>query len=96
MKINHPEVNVTAHIFAPFSVTSPKSNYNVIFGRDLQQGFGINLDFQNNFVGWKESKILIKSFNHQKLAMDLYKSPDIFQEKMNDLFHSFYYTLMSY
>ena len=32
VKIKLPELNFTAHIFAPFNVTSQKSNYNVIFG----------------------------------------------------------------
>ena len=35
IKIELPVVNFTAHIFAPFHVTSQKNNYNVIFGRDL-------------------------------------------------------------
>ena len=35
-----PEFNVTAHISAPFHVTK-KSNYDVIFGRDLLQKLGI-------------------------------------------------------
>ena len=32
-----PEFNVMAHIFAPFHVTTKKSNYDVGFGRDLLQ-----------------------------------------------------------
>ena len=32
VKTKLPELNFTAHIFAPFHVTSQKSNYNVIFG----------------------------------------------------------------
>ena len=54
VKIKLLELNVTTHIFAPFHVTSKKSNRNVIFGQDLQQELGINLDFQNNFVRWKD------------------------------------------
>ena len=42
VKIKLPELNFTAHIFAPFHVTSQKSNYNVIFGQDLLQELGIN------------------------------------------------------
>ena len=42
VKIKHPELNVMAHIFTPFHITSQKSNYNVIFGRDLLQELGIN------------------------------------------------------
>ena len=49
-----PEHNVTAHISAPFHVTAKKSNYDVIFGRDLLRDLGIQLDFQNNFIGWKD------------------------------------------
>ena len=48
------------HIFVPFVVTSKKSNYHVIFGQDLLQE---NLDFENNFIGWKETKIPMKSIN---------------------------------
>ena len=44
VKVNFPELNFTAHIFAPFHVTSQKSNFDVIFGRDLLQELGINLD----------------------------------------------------
>ena len=57
VKIKLPKLNITHHIFAPFHVTSHKSYYNVIYNRDLQQELGINLDFQNIFVGWKETKI---------------------------------------
>ena len=39
------ELNVTAHISAPFHVTTRKSNYDVIFGRDLLRELGIQLDF---------------------------------------------------
>ena len=31
--------------------------------RGLLPELGINLDFQNNFVGWKEGKISMKSIN---------------------------------
>ena len=62
-KIKLPEWNCTAHIFLPFHVTSQKSNYDVIFGHDLLRELGTNLDFQNNFVGWKETKIPIKSID---------------------------------
>ena len=56
-QVNLPIVNITARIFAPFHVTSQKRIYDIIFGPDLLQELGINLDFQNNFVGWKETKI---------------------------------------
>ena len=44
VKIKLPELNVTVHSFAPFHVSSQKSNY------DLLRELGINLDFQNNFL----------------------------------------------
>ena len=34
VKIKLPKLNVTAHIFAPFHVTSQKSNHNVIFDQN--------------------------------------------------------------
>ena len=52
-----------AHIFVPFYATSQKSNYDVIFGRYLLQELGINLDFQNNFIGLKVTKILMISID---------------------------------
>ena len=63
IKIKLPELHFTAQIFAPFHITSRKSNYNIIFGRDLLQEIGINLDFQNNFVDWKETKTPMKSID---------------------------------
>ena len=38
-----PELNVTAHISTPFHVTTKKSNFSVIFGRDLLWELGIQL-----------------------------------------------------
>ena len=52
-----------AHIFASFHVTSPQSNYDVICGQDLLWELGINLDFENNIIGWKETKIPMISIN---------------------------------
>ena len=63
VKIKLPKLNFTSHIFAPFHVTSQKSNYNVTFGHDFLRELGINLDLQNNFVIWKETKISIRSIN---------------------------------
>ena len=45
VKIKHHNLNLTAHIFAPFHVISQKSNYNIIFDQDVLQELGINLDF---------------------------------------------------
>ena len=55
-----PEVNVTAHISAPFHVTTKKSNYNVIFGRDLLWELGIQLGIHNNFIGWIDINLPMK------------------------------------
>ena len=51
IKLNLLELIVTAHLPAPFCIVTKKYNYNVIFGRDLLQELGIQLDFQNNFIG---------------------------------------------
>ena len=63
VKIKLPELKFMAHIFAPFHVSSQKNNYNVTFGRDLPRELGINLNFKNNFWGWKETNIPMKSIN---------------------------------
>ena len=63
VKITLPELNIMVHIFALFHITRQKNNYNIIFEKDLLQEVGINLDFQNYFVGWKETKIPMKSIN---------------------------------
>ena len=63
VKIKLPELNITDHSFVPFQVTSQNGNYDVIFGQDLLRKLGINLDFQNNFIIWKEAKKTMKSMN---------------------------------
>ena len=65
VKIKLPEFYFTAHIFAPFHITSQKSNY---IHQDLLQRLGVNLDFQNKCVGWKETKISMKSINCEMLT----------------------------
>ena len=60
VKIKLPVFNAKSQISAPFHVTDQKSNFNVIFVRDLLRELGIYLDFQNNFVGWKTIKISMK------------------------------------
>ena len=55
-----PEINVTAHISAPFHVTTKKTYYDVIFGRDLLRELGIQLDFQINFIGWQAINLPMK------------------------------------
>ena len=61
VKIKLPELNFTAHVFAPFHLTSQKDNYDFIFDQHLLRELEINLDFQNNFVEWEKTKIPIKS-----------------------------------
>ena len=53
--IKLPELNPKAHISEPSHVNDQKSNYDVIFGKDILRKLGMSLDFQNNFVGWKET-----------------------------------------
>ena len=53
VKMKPPELKVTAHIFAPFHINSQKSNNNVIFGQDLLQKLGMNIDFQKQ-LRWLE------------------------------------------
>ena len=65
VKLKLPKHNATAHMFASFHITSQISNYNVIFGQDLLRGLEINLDFQDNFIGWKETNIPMKSLNYK-------------------------------
>ena len=60
-----PELNVTAHTSAPFHVTTKKNNHNLIFGRDLLQELGIQLDFQNNFIGWKDINLPMKPIDYK-------------------------------
>ena len=55
-----PEHNVVTHISAPFHVTTKISNYDVIFGRDLLQELEIQLDFQNNILGWQDINLPMK------------------------------------
>ena len=61
--IKLPELNTTAHISVPFHITDQNSNFDAIFGGHLLQELWISLDFQNSFVGWKESKIPMKPIN---------------------------------
>ena len=58
-----PELNVAVHISAPFHVTTKKSNYDVIFGRDLLQELGIQLDFQHNSIGWQYINLPMKAID---------------------------------
>ena len=54
------QINVTAHISAPFHVKTKKCVYEVIVGRNLLWELGIQLDFQNNFIGWKDINFPMK------------------------------------
>ena len=55
-----PEIKISNQISAPFHVTTKKSNYDVIFGKDLLQEFGIKLDIQNHFIEWKDINLPMK------------------------------------
>ena len=55
-----PELNPTAHISAKMHMTENKSNYDVIFGRDLLRELGISLDFKSNTVTWQHIEIPMK------------------------------------
>ena len=63
IKMKHPKLNVTDHIFAPFHITNQKSNKNLKFGLNLLWEHGIYLDFQNNYASWKENKKPMKSID---------------------------------
>ena len=54
------ELNVTAHIYAPFHMAAKKSSHDVIFGRDRLQELGIQLDFQNNLIVWPGINLSLK------------------------------------
>ena len=60
INITLPELNPTAHISAKLFVTENKSNYDLIFGRDLLRELGISLDFENNIVSWQHVDIPMK------------------------------------
>ena len=60
IKVKLPELNVMVHISATFHVTTRKSNYDVIFGKVLLQGLGIQLDFQNNIIEWQDINLHMK------------------------------------
>ena len=65
-RLQMPDLNVTAHISTPFYVTTKKCNYNVVIGRDLLQELGTQLDFQNNFIGWKDTNIPMKLIDYKE------------------------------
>ena len=78
VEIELPELNVTAHISAPFHVANQQSNYNVIFGRHLLQELEMTKDFQNNFVSWKETKIPMTTINSKlKKYVTIHNSKNI-------------------
>ena len=57
-----------AYFSAPFHVTTKKSNYNVIFGRDLLWELEIQLVFQTNFIGWQDIHLPMKPMYHKMRA----------------------------
>ena len=62
-KLKLPENDVTAHISTPFCVNTKKFNYDVIIGRDLFRELVVKLDFQNNFIGWRNINIPMEPIN---------------------------------
>ena len=53
------KLSVTANISVPFHVTTKEYNYHVIFGRNIWE-LGIQLDFQNDLIGWQETNTPMK------------------------------------
>ena len=60
INIKMPEFNETATIKIDCHVTTDKSNYDIIIGRDTLQELGITLDFSNGTVTWNNSTISMK------------------------------------
>ena len=55
-----PELSPTAKCTTKFYVTTQKSNYDIILGRDTLRKLGIKIDFQNNTVVYGDSEIDMK------------------------------------
>jgi len=68
LNIKLPELIHTAMITADFHVTNVKSNYDLIFGRDLLRELGINLNFKNNNITWRYIFIPMKAVDSLKKA----------------------------
>ena len=65
IKLKLPELYVMTHISGPFHITAKKCNFDKIFGRNLLQKSGIQLDFQNNFISWQDINIPMKAVDHK-------------------------------
>ena len=63
LNIKMPEFNETATIKIDCHVTTNKSNYDIIIGRDTLRELGIMLDFSNDTVTWNNSTISMKPPN---------------------------------
>ena len=55
-----PELSPTAKFTTKFYVTTQKSNYDIILGRDTLRQLGIKIDFQNNTIGYGDGEIDMK------------------------------------
>ena len=55
-----PELNLTAHVSAPFDVTTKSISLDVIFYSNLLQELGIQLDFRNIFIAWQDINLPMK------------------------------------
>ena len=65
IKFKMSELNVTAHISAPFHMTTKKSKYKAIFCRDFLWEVEIQQDFQNNIIGWQEINLFMKPIDYK-------------------------------
>ena len=63
LNIKMPEFNETATIKIDCHVTTNKSNYDIIIGRDTLRELGITLDFSNDTVTWNNATISMKPPN---------------------------------
>ena len=57
------ELNVTAHISAPFHVTTKTRNYNIIISRGILRKLEMQLGFQNNFIEWQDINLSMKTID---------------------------------
>ena len=60
IKFKMLKYDIKRHISIQVHITIKTSYYNIIFGRNLLWEIGIELDFQNNIIRWKDIIIPIK------------------------------------
>ena len=83
LNIKLPELNHTAMITTEFHVTNAKSNYDLIFGRDLLRELGINLNFKNNTMSWQDIFIPMKPVDCLKKVHFAIQEPKSVQNATN-------------